>query len=84
MSTELKSNVEDIAQTRFFGGVDKGVCVQLTQPRSKTTLSPKLDITDEMWTCVQLTKEQARALAHDLLAFADGKSKPKSLWEEDA
>lgn len=77
MSTELKSNVEDIAQTRFFGGVDKGVCVQLTQPRSKTTLSPKLNITDEMWTCLQLTKEQARALAYDLLAFADGK-------EEDA
>ena len=79
MSTELKSNVEDIDQTRFFGGVDKGVCVQLTQPRSKTTLSPKLDITDEMWTCLQLTKEQARALAHDLLAFADGKEESAPL-----
>ena len=73
MSTELKSNVEDIAQTRFFGGVDKGVCVQLTQPRSETSLLSKLDVTDEIWTCLQLTKEQARALAHDLLAFADGR-----------
>ena len=73
MSTELKSNVEDIAQTRFFGGVDKGVCVQLTQPRSETSLPSKLDVTDEIWTCLQLTKEQAKALAHDLLAFADGR-----------
>ena len=73
MSTELKSNVEDIAQTRFFGGVDKGVCVQLTQPRSETSLPSKLDVTDEIWTCLQLTKEQARVLAHDLLAFADGR-----------
>jgi len=77
MSTELKSNVEDIAQTRFFGGVNRGVCVQLTQPRSKTSLPSKLNFGDEMWCSLQLTKEQARALAHDLLAFADGK-------EEDA
>jgi len=73
MSTELKSNVEDIAQTRFFGGWEKGVCIQVTQPRSETFLPTKLDVTDEIWTSLQLTKEQAKALAHDLLAFADGR-----------
>ena len=81
MSTQLKSNVEDIAQTRFFGGINRGVCVQLTQPRSKTNLPSKLNVGDEIWCSLQLTKEQAKALAHDLLAFAEGREEPETFLE---
>ena len=48
MSTELRTvPTTDIQQTRFFGGKDRG-------------------------TCIQLTREQAAALAIELTLFAEG------------
>jgi hypothetical protein len=59
MSTELKSHADRVALTRFFGGSDRGVCVQVTE-----------NVTHNF---VQLTRAQAAALAADLLDFAQGR-----------
>ena len=69
MSTELKSNTKDVTLTRFWGGEQRGVSVQVTQPNANYD-------TDEggpMFNYVQLTREQAVALALDLLDFAAGR-----------
>lgn len=58
MATELSSRTKDVTMTRFYGGKDRGVCVQVSSNRYKEQ--------------VQLTREQAAQLAHDLMAFADG------------
>jgi hypothetical protein len=56
MATDLKSNAQDVSLTRFWGGQDRGTCVQITTDWQEH---------------VSLTREQARAVAEDLLAFAD-------------
>lgn len=64
MATDLKSNTVDVSLTRFFGGQDRGTCVQVT-----TTAR-----SDGKWfDSVQLTRKQAAVLAQDLMDFAQGK-----------
>ena len=67
MSTELKTHAEGVTMTRFFGGSDRGTCVQLTQSKvgSWSEGGP--------FSWVQLTRAQAAALAADLLDFAQGR-----------
>ena len=65
MSTDLKSRTEDVSLTRFFGGAQRGPCVLVTMPRTV-----KLDPTDQLFTSLQLTRQQALTLARDLLDFA--------------
>jgi len=60
MSTELKSHAQGVTLTRFFGGSDRGVCVEVNEDR-----------VDGQY--VQLTRAQAAALAADLLDFAQGR-----------
>jgi hypothetical protein len=59
MSTKLKSHAADVSLTRFFGGSDRGTCVQVTERVTHNY--------------VQLTRAQAAALAADLLDFAQGR-----------
>ena len=69
MSTDLKSNTQNVTLTRFYGGEERKVCVQVTQP------NPNYD-TDEggpMFNYVQLTRQEAAAVALDLLDFAAGR-----------
>jgi len=68
MSTELRTNAvlteAGVSATRFFGGSDRGACVQVTQPirnRVQGELSHSF---------VQLTRTEALALAHTLMDFA--------------
>jgi hypothetical protein len=61
MSTELKSHAAEVTLTRFFGGSDRGVCVQVTAGRGVGG------------DYVQLTRAQAAALAMDLMDFAAGR-----------
>ena len=76
MSTDLR-NVPDcvaqneLTQTRFFGGVDRGTCVQVTQRRNKGEgfRGPA----DEFFNHLQLTRPQARALAVELMLFAESR-----------
>ena len=62
MSTELKSHAERVSLTRFFGGSNRGTCVQVT-------------VIDDalIESFVQLTRAQAAALAADLMDFAQGR-----------
>ena len=69
MATELKSTTEDVSLTRFYGGSSRGTCVQVTQP----TPNYDADAGGPMFSHVQLTRQQAVALALDLLDFAAGR-----------
>ena len=62
MSTELKSHAEGVTMTRFFGGSDRGTCVQVTVKQGAAQFEH-----------VALTRAQAAALAADLLDFAQGR-----------
>ena len=60
MSTDLRTvPTTDIQQTRFFGGTSRGTCIQLTPPWQSQGH-------------IQLTREQAGALAAELMLFAEG------------
>jgi hypothetical protein len=68
MSTELKSRTPDVSLTRFWGGLEQKV--QVTAPRP-SNLGP-LTTADKFFQSLQLTREEARSLALDLLMFAEG------------
>ena len=60
MSTELRTvPTTDIMQTRFFGGKERGTCIQLTPPWRDQGH-------------IQLTREQAAVVAAELMLFAEG------------
>jgi hypothetical protein len=67
MSTELKSHADGVTLTRFYGGTDRGTCVQVTTSKvgSWSEGGP--------FSWVQLTRAQAAAMAADLLDFAQGR-----------
>tara|TARA_B100000683_G_scaffold118163_1_gene116217 strand:+ start:199 stop:429 length:231 start_codon:yes stop_codon:yes gene_type:complete len=71
MATDLKSHASNVSMTRFWGGKNKGSCVQVTQPRKDTNLD--LNVSDKFFTSLQLTRAQAAALAADLMDFAQGR-----------
>ena len=58
MATDLKTQAQGVKLTRFWGG-ERGVCVQVDS--------------DKFRGHVQLTREQAKQLAQDLLDFANKK-----------
>ena len=62
MATELKSATPDVSLTRFYGGRDRGTCVQVT---TTYTADPK-----DFFKHIPLTREEAATVAADLLAFA--------------
>ena len=62
MATELKSHADRVTLTRFFGGSDRGVCVQVTTDQGAGQFEH-----------VALTRAQAAALAADLLDFAQAR-----------
>lgn len=67
MSTELRNvPTTDISQTRFFGGQDRGVCIQITQRTMDNS-----GIIDRMFNKIQLTRSEAQLLAQELLMFAN-------------
>ena len=74
MSTELR-NVpgcvaqNELTQVRFWGGEDRMTCIQVTQRK------PKYDSDNggERYNYLQLDKYQARALAVELMLFAEGR-----------
>jgi hypothetical protein len=74
MATDLKSHAQGVSLTRFFGGDDRGVCVQVTTKKRE----PQSDFCSylcnaEFFDSVQLTRAQAAALAADLLDFAQNR-----------
>ena len=75
MSTELR-NVpgceaqNELTQTRFWGGKDRLACIQVTQRKPR---GPSKEVGDQFFNSLQLTRAQARALAVELLLFAEGR-----------
>ena len=74
MSTDLRNvpnlDITDkLTQTRFWGGVNRKQCVQITQRK------PNYDTDNggEMFQYLQLTREQAKELATELMLFAQGR-----------
>jgi hypothetical protein len=64
MATELRNvPTTDISQTRFAGGKDRGVCIQITQPMPEAP---------GKFNKLQLTRAQAQLVAQELLMFANG------------
>ena len=68
MATDLKSTTEDVMLTRFYGGENRGTCVQVT---TTYTADPA-----DFFKHVSFTREQARTVAEDLLAFANSEEEP--------
>ncbi len=65
MSTELRDVPgTDILQTRFHGGEKRGACIQITQSFSGVGSYSSANL-------VQLTREEARLVAQELLLFAE-------------
>jgi hypothetical protein len=70
MSTELKSrNHAKVGLTRFWGGNDRGTCVQITTSRDWNKEGERCS-TDKFFNSVSMSKSEAVALAQDLLDFA--------------
>ena len=74
MSTQLRNvpNCEaqnQLTQTRFWGGKDRLSCIQITQKRDS---DKPLSTSTRFFDSLQLTKEQARNLAAELMLFAEG------------
>jgi hypothetical protein len=69
MATDLKTNGENFWMTRFAGGQERGTCVQVTQPR----FDYDPDDGGSMFNTFQLTREDARQLAVELMLFAEGR-----------
>jgi hypothetical protein len=68
MSTELKTKMSDHSMTQFWGGDNRGVCVQITA-------SAPLQVYDTVEGWIQLTMEEAAALCSDLSAFVKREAK---------
>lgn len=75
MSTELKSNLKDVSLTRFWGGEDRGTCIQVT-----TTYTSRKD---DFFKHISLTREQALELAKDLQAFGEGQEQSEFEQQKD-
>ena len=57
MSTERESRLKNVSLTTFFGGKDKGRCLQLTSPYGKSY--------------IQVDRHEARLLIMDLIDYLD-------------
>ena len=73
MSTNLKPPTEDISATRFWGGTDRGLCIQLTMPVPARELRLRNSITDSMFDMIQLSRSEALMVAKTLIDFAASK-----------
>ena len=70
MSTDLKSrNRGKVSLTRFWGGENRGACVQVTTARDWRKEGDHT-AADKFFNHVTLSKSEAVALAQDLLDFA--------------
>ena len=88
MSTELR-NVPDcqaqneLTQTRFWGGPDRMTCLQVTQVKPKSERHEDQRVS-HFFNHLSLTKHQARALAVELMLFAEGREVEESeSWSEE-
>ena len=89
MSTQLRNVPEctfqnELTQTRFWGGKDRMVCLQVTQVKHKSERTAGTGVTD-FFNHLSLTRHQARMLATELMLFAEDREVEEfeSDFEED-
>ena len=76
MSTQLRNvpgtgNAQnELTQTRFWGGKDRMVCLQVTQVKPKSERTTGAGVAD-FFNHLSLTRHQARMLAVELMLFAE-------------
>tara|TARA_Y100001960_G_C14134840_1_gene568668 strand:- start:83 stop:313 length:231 start_codon:yes stop_codon:yes gene_type:complete len=73
MATNLKSNTPQIDLTRFWGGKERGSCIQISTPASEEIIGSPSFVTFK--DSIQLTRSEACALAMDLLDFSSNREK---------
>ena len=76
MSTDLRNvpNLDsdrELTQTRFWGGEDRLACVQITQKKPRGWEEPTT--ASGFFNHIDLTRDQARQLAVELMLFAEGR-----------
>ena len=76
MSTDLRNvpNLDtktELTQTRFWGGQDRKQCLQVTQRKERGWEEPTTS--SGFFNHIDLTREQARELAVELMLFAEGR-----------
>tara|TARA_Y100000385_G_scaffold122272_1_gene127080 strand:- start:93 stop:350 length:258 start_codon:yes stop_codon:yes gene_type:complete len=76
MSTDLRNvpnldTTTELTQTRFWGGQDRKQCLQVTQRKARGFVEPTTS--DGFFNHIDLTREQARELAVELMLFAEGR-----------
>ena len=76
MSTDLRNvpNLDsdrELTQTRFWGGEDRLACVQITQKKARGWEEPTT--ASGFFNHIDLTRDQARQLAVELMLFAEGR-----------
>mgnify|MGYP001595341788 CR=1 FL=1 len=76
MSTDLRNvpNLDsdrELTQTRFWGGEDRKQCLQVTQRKARGFEKPTT--ASGFFNHIDLTREQARQLAVELMLFAEGR-----------
>ena len=81
MSTELRNvpnldHTQELTQTRFWGGQDRKACLQVTQRKARGFSKPTT--ADGFFNSLQLTREQAGALAAELVLFATSREEEES------
>jgi hypothetical protein len=76
MSTDLRNvpnldSTTELTQTRFWGGQDRKQCLQVTQKKARGWEEPTTS--NGFFNHIDLTREQAKALAVELMLFAEGR-----------
>ena len=69
MATDLTSRT-NLMLTRFWGGMERRQCLQITQRISDTGMSREALGTKEFFQAIILTREEAGKLAKDLKNFS--------------
>ena len=86
MSTDLRNvpNLDSkllmLTQTRFWGGQDRNQCLQVTQRKARGFQQPTTS--DGFFNHIDLTREQARELAVELMLFAEGREVEVEVMED--
>ena len=80
MSTDIETRMKDHTITEFWGGSDRGMCVQITA--ADIRIAPT--VADQLQTegFIQLTVEEAAILCGDLADFVRQRTLPKTMEEK--
>lgn len=77
MSTQIKTNMKDHYITRFWGGDDRGICLQISSAKYKLCKTAREQIQEPGF--IHLTMIEAAFLATVLADFVSSEAKRRKL-----